>query len=645
LKNRFIVTFTGGLALFLRFINRLLGFLLFFTGAWIFGLTFILLRIIQQQNDLYGDELILRIIGYAGVIITAIVFFWNLHKFEQIMPDSKLKRIFAHIFNRPYSPEREGNNIAPFMKFFGREIIGFFFGTKASTFLEFDYDFFFIAKPGIADGHIVVVGGAGSGKSSCIAIPTLESWEGTIFAIDIKGELSNFYKDLDSPDKRDYIIFDPTDPNSKGYDPFYLLRNSETEGELVQHVRELALSIIPLPPNINEPFWIETAQNILTGGILYYFYLGYGFSETMDEILSNPVEDLIEDILNSDTKDAHKFVVQLKKAKPEMIASFATTLSNHIMVFATDTQIYDVLSKKGDDCFRIDDFDINIFLRMKEDKIEQWKPLITLINNQRIRASERRADKTTDEGKELTPTLMLLDEFPRLGKVEAISGALATLRSKGVTIALFIQSLAQLDYIYGDKVRRIILDNCSYKAILNVADPASQDYFSKLTGTCEVEKKGHSVSYDADSGIETGASDNFHLRREPIIHPHEFAKLNDIVLLTPMGFCRVDKEPYYNRTKHTPPTPPPTKVTDITDPLVDAGKNIIEIVKTKADPSEFKLFPDAKKKTKNFLIEFLHFLKHRNVQRVLSAGKRCTVIFVVIVARKLLDQYLTNEKL
>jgi type IV secretion system protein VirD4 len=442
----------------------------------------------------------------------------------------------------------------------------------------------------------VVVGGAGSGKSSCIAIPTLNSWEYSFFAIDIKGELSTYYENIENPEKRDYIVFDPTDPNSKGYDPYYLLRNSETEGELIQHVRELALSIIPLTPNSNtDPFWIETPQNILTGGILYYFYMGYGFSQTMDFILSEPVQDLIDDILNSDVKPAHKFVAQIKKLKPETIASFATTLSNHIMVFATDTQIYDVLSKNPDDCFRIDDFDINIFLRLQEDKLEQWKPLIALMNRQRIRASERRPDKTTDEGKELTPSLMLLDEFPRLGKVEDISGALATLRSKGVTIALFIQSLAQLDYIYGEKVRRIILDNCPYKAILNVADPTSQEYFSKLSGTSEVEKKGHSVSYDADSGIETGASDNFHLRHEPMVLPHEFAKLNDVVLMTPNGFCRVNKEPYYWQENRKPPTPPPTKVTDVTDPIIDTGKKIIATVAdTPAPkPNEPVLFPES----------------------------------------------------
>ncbi len=41
------------------------------------------------------------------------------------------------------------------------------------------------------DGHVIVFGGSGSGKSSCIAIPTLNRYQGGVLAIDIKdgGEL------------------------------------------------------------------------------------------------------------------------------------------------------------------------------------------------------------------------------------------------------------------------------------------------------------------------------------------------------------------------------------------------------------------------------------------------------------------------
>jgi len=51
------------------------------------------------------------------------------------------------------------------------------------------YENQYVVKPEDMDGHVLVCGGTGTGKSSCVAIPTLRNWRGTIFAIDIKGEL------------------------------------------------------------------------------------------------------------------------------------------------------------------------------------------------------------------------------------------------------------------------------------------------------------------------------------------------------------------------------------------------------------------------------------------------------------------------
>lgn len=45
--------------------------------------------------------------------------------------------------------------------------MGFIFGRKSGKY---------VVKTEAADGHILTVGGAGSGKSSCLAIPSLLSW-------------------------------------------------------------------------------------------------------------------------------------------------------------------------------------------------------------------------------------------------------------------------------------------------------------------------------------------------------------------------------------------------------------------------------------------------------------------------------------
>lgn len=114
---------------------------------------------------------------------------------------------------------------------------------------------------------------------------------------------------------------------------------------------------------------------------------------------------------------------------------------------------------------------------------------------QLIRHLERRPDKYSEIGEKNAPILLLMDEFARFGKLNAITDALATLRSKNVNIFLFIQSMAQLDKIYGEYDRRTFFDCCSYKIILRINDAESQQYISNLIGTHITLKKNEEKAW------------------------------------------------------------------------------------------------------------------------------------------------------
>ena len=109
----------------------------------------------------------------------------------------------------------------------------------------------YITKKESADGHILVVGGAGSGKTSCVAIPSLLAWREAVFCIDIKGELYHHTKQHRTNAK----VFNPTNTsaNTYGYDPFYLLKKSDNPA---QEARAIAHALVPLPPDTKEPFWV-----------------------------------------------------------------------------------------------------------------------------------------------------------------------------------------------------------------------------------------------------------------------------------------------------------------------------------------------------------------------------------------------------
>jgi len=419
--------------------------------------------------------------------------------------------------------DRKELGLKPPKELVSKSADGFIFGKHRWRYLRKDEN---------TDGHILVIGGAGSGKSSCIAIPTIRAWRQRVFAIDIKGELTAKTK-YSRPMLK---VFNPLDPDSYGFDPFFLLSRSHN---LVEDVREIVFAIIARPPDIKDPFWIEGARNILTGAMLHYYHLGYSFSEIMGLVQARPVMDLVMEVGESETQVARLFVNQFSGMDIKTLTGIYAELSNHIMVFATDPAIKGCLTREKN----ITPYDLergfDIFLQIPEDRLEQWRPLTTTIVNQFIKHFERRPDG------QAAPILFYLAEFPRLGKVEAVNG-LATLRSKKIIFCLEIQSLAQLDALYGLAQRKVITDNCSYKAILNAADQETQEYFSRLVGTYDRARISKGQSFDGgDTDILRASSLNESTEAARIIKPEEFATLKDIVLLTPHGFCWAKKNPYY----------------------------------------------------------------------------------------------------
>jgi len=387
----------------------------------------------------------------------------------------------------------------------------------------------YIIKPAKEDGHILVVGGVGSGKSSCIAIPTLKNWNHRFFAIDIKGELQQKVN-ANRPNIR---ILNPLSASGWGYDPYFCLRRSRNPA---QEARAIAQAIIPLPPDIKDPFWIESAQNIFTASILHYHAKRLSFLDTIRQIQSLTPRGLIMELCEG---EAIYFVGSMLDMDDKVLSSIVAEISKNVVHFVTDKNLISILSRQNNITPQELDWGCDIYIQIPEHLLKQWKNLLTLIVNQFLTHFEQRIELTAQ------PILFLLDEFPRLGKVDAMLDGLATLRSKKITICLIIQSLAQLDLIYGTNERKVIADTCSYKAILGATDAETQEYFSRIVGTYDKQITQHGTQNSPFVGFPKGQSTNTYEMEKRIIKPEEFATLKDIVLLTPYGNLRVEKKPYY----------------------------------------------------------------------------------------------------
>lgn len=417
------------------------------------------------------------------------------------------------------------------------------YGTSAVFFGGAD-ESCIVGLPEGADGHILIVGGSGSGKSTGIAMPTLQTWRRPIVVTDIKGELSRHYRRLlrRGMVDRPCIVFNPENTSEPGYDPFALLRD-DSDSNLISNIWDIVRALMPLKLQDPQPFWRESEQAVFAAALLHGFTHGLSFSETICYILSQPLSELLISLkVNGDVR-VRMLLGETAELKEETLACVDRGLRNALMILAIDPLISHALRGESEtanyfswDAIR----DFQIFLHIPEHKLEQWAGVINLMYAQLFHYLECRPEQGTRGAEVNSRLLLMMDEFARFGRMEMITHALSTLRSKQVNIALFVQSIAQIDQHYGSVERKVILDNCQYQAVLRVNDPETQRFFSDAMGTdlyCH-----HAVSKQLDTEMhKCGYSMQTSEVCERIIQPHELATLKDVLLLSPYGFARVCK--------------------------------------------------------------------------------------------------------
>lgn len=390
----------------------------------------------------------------------------------------------------------------------------------------------YIGKPQSMEGHVLVVGQPGTGKSTAFAIPTISRWTGGMFCIDIKGELSK-----NVPFRNNTFIVDPEDESAYGYDPFEDLRKV-SENERVHYMNGILYSLLPDSPDGKDIFWTQSARRYLAGAYFWGLYEDMSFIEINAKIYSTSADDMIRQVMNSGCSAAKAHMVHIEEEQEKTRGSILQNAMNAIEIFATDYKIMELMTRKKTVNPEMLLMGSRIFVKISDDKIESWRPFLTIMTNQFIRGMTRFPDGGNQK------ILVLLDEFPRLGKLVSIVDGMATLRSKGCSFCLLVQSYSQIDKIYGEIERRIILDNTAYKLIMSIMDPKMAEETSQMIGQ----------HYESERVLNTG---NNLLKRvfsartkrwTYLIRPEKLRNLGkEAVLIYPEGFCRLVKTYYFEK--------------------------------------------------------------------------------------------------
>ncbi|MCP3404770.1 conjugal transfer protein TraG [Bradyrhizobium sp. CCGB01] len=334
--------------------------------------------------------------------------------------------------------------------------------------------------------HVLCFAPTRSGKGVGLVVPSLLTWPGSAIVHDIKGENWTLTAGFRARHGR-VLLFDPTNAKSAAYNPLLEVRRGEWEVRDVQNIADILVD--PEGSLEKRNHWEKTSHALLVGAILHVLYAEE--DKTLAGVaafLSDPKRP-IESTLAAMMKTAH-----LGGAGPHpVIASAARELLNK-----SDNERSGVLStamsflglyrdpvvaevtRRCD--WRIADIvgarhPTSLYLVVPPSDIARTKPLIRLILNQ----IGRRLTEDLHAKGNRHRLLLMLDEFPALGRLDFFESALAFMAGYGLKSFLIAQSLNQIEKAYGPN--NSILDNCHVRVSFATNDERTAKRVSDALGT------------------------------------------------------------------------------------------------------------------------------------------------------------------
>ncbi|MFQ3457173.1 conjugal transfer protein TraG [Bradyrhizobium sp. UFLA01-814] len=340
--------------------------------------------------------------------------------------------------------------------------------------------------------HVMCFAPTRSGKGVGLVLPTLLSWTSSAVVHDIKGEnweLTSGWRSSFSH----CLLFNPTDARSARYNPLLEVRKGAAEVRDVQNIADILVD--PEGALERRTHWEKTSHPLLVGVILHVLYAEEQKTLTrVTEILADPAQSF-EKTLRIMMATNHLGTEAEPKVHP-VVAATARELLNKSEnersgVLSTAVSFLGlyrdpVVSRNTESCdWRIADLvsaekPVTLYLVVPPSDISRTKPLIRLILNQ---IGRRLTESLNSKGGEVNhrQLLLMLDEFPALGRLDFFESALAFMAGYGIRAYLIAQSLNQIAKAYGEN--NAILDNCHVRIAFAANDERTAKRISDALGT------------------------------------------------------------------------------------------------------------------------------------------------------------------
>lgn len=372
--------------------------------------------------------------------------------------------------------------------------------------------------------HAMVISPTRGGKGVGLVTPTALSWPESILFMDIKGEIygltAGYRKNVL---KQTVIKFDPASASGSAYfNPLDEIRLG-TKDEIKDCIN--IVQALSRPDGSDKPdHWRDLAASLIESVVMHLMYLQKGDASFADVLNFIFGEISIRSRLWEMTKCQHGTMPELKAfleeaygvkdgvhpfVKKKAYAALQKDDREFAGIVSTAEELlkdfYDpILSKNTSmSSFSIHDLmnqekPVSLYLVVPPSDLARMAKFFRLIV---VLIYQRLTEKMEFRDGRPAPTykhklLLLLDEFPALGRISELEKALGYIAGYGLRAFIIIQGLNQLfaPHMYGRNTS--IIDNCHIRVFHTPNDAETPEYVSKMMGKKTITVRNKSYQND-----------------------------------------------------------------------------------------------------------------------------------------------------
>ncbi|MGO9267992.1 MAG: type IV secretory system conjugative DNA transfer family protein [Candidatus Binataceae bacterium] len=413
--------------------------------------------------------------------------------------------------------------------------------------------------------HVLVFAPTRSGKGVGVVIPTLLTWPHSVLVHDLKGENWALTAGARQHMGQVCLRFAPASADGDGarYNPLAEVR-LRTPNE-IRDVRNVVQMIIDPDGKGLPDHWSREGSAFLTGMILDQLYTGRDQTLSgMETRLCDPnqrIDETIEQIMRAEHDldgaqgwaDARGIPTKthpiIARAMRSMLDKSPNERSGVISEVKGFLELYRdpvIAANTAVSDFRITDLmnhgrPVSLYVVVPLAHKNSLRPLIRLLLSQILHRLTEQLEFR--DGRAVTGyrhrLLMMIDEFPSLGRLDMFAESLALVAGYGIKACLIAQDLSQIHAAYGHD--EAITSNCDTRVAFTPNRIETARLLSQMTGETTVRHAHRTIS-------NSGASISEPETARPLLTPDEALRLGAheaLIFVSGRPAIRAGKLRYY----------------------------------------------------------------------------------------------------